>query len=178
MSGIRHCFALLLATTRISFSLGSRCQADERIGCIDTARAASPFVPHCADATPARRARRRRRAHHRSARCGPKFMDKKSHSCSDPQCEVQAFDDSTARRSPAVASRGPRLGASRAGWRLRQSHHRLQKRSRVLSSAGDDSRPHHVFRPQNRGVVFSRCPRPIEGRIMPRFLRSPALGTC
>ena len=24
----------------------------------------------------------------------------------------------------------------------------------VLSSAGDDSRPHHVFRPQNRGVVI------------------------
>ena len=34
------------------------------------------------------------------------------------------------RRSAAAASRGPRLGASRAGWRLRQPQHRLQKRSR------------------------------------------------
>ena len=29
----------------------------------------------------------------------------------------------------------------------------------VLSSAGDDSRPHHVFRPQNRGVVIQALPR-------------------
>ena len=28
----------------------------------------------------------------------------------------------------------------------------------VLSSAGDDSRPHHVFRPQNRGVVIQALP--------------------
>ena len=74
-----------------------------------------------------------------------KFMGHKSHSCSDPQCWVQAFDDSTARRSAAAATRGPRPGASRAGWRLRQSHHRLRQAIAVLSSAGDDSRPHHVF---------------------------------
>ena len=68
-----------------------------------------------------------------------------SHSCSDHRCSVRAFDDSTARRLAAAASRGPRPGASRAGWRLRQSHHRLQQAIAVLSSAGDDSRPHHVF---------------------------------
>jgi len=28
----------------------------------------------------------------------------------------------------------------------------------VLSSAGDGSRPHHVFRPQNRGVVIQALP--------------------
>ena len=33
--------------------------------------------------------------------------------------DLAAFDDSTARRSAAAASRGPRLDASRAGWRLR-----------------------------------------------------------
>jgi len=38
----------------------------------------------------------------------------------------------------AAASRGPRPGASRAGWRLRQSHHRLQQAIAGLSSAGDD----------------------------------------
>ena len=41
-----------------------------------------------------------------------------SHSCSDHRCSVRAFDDSTARRLAAAASRGPRPGASRAGWRL------------------------------------------------------------
>ena len=42
-------------------------------------------------------------------------------------CSVRVFDDSTARRSAAAASREHRPGASRAGWRLRQSHHRLQR---------------------------------------------------
>ena len=28
----------------------------------------------------------------------------------------------------------------------------------VLSSAGDDSRPHHFFKPQNRGVVIQALP--------------------
>jgi hypothetical protein len=40
-----------------------------------------------------------------------------SHGCSDRRCSVRAFDDSTARRSAAAASRGPSLDASRAGWR-------------------------------------------------------------
>ena len=42
----------------------------------------------------------------------------------------------TVRRSAAAASRGLRLGASRPGWRLRQSHHRLQKRSRCSLQLG------------------------------------------
>jgi hypothetical protein len=42
-----------------------------------------------------------------------------SHGCSDRRCSVRAFDDPTARRSAAAGSRGPRLDASRAGWRLR-----------------------------------------------------------
>ena len=41
-----------------------------------------------------------------------------SHGCSDRRCSVRAFDEA-ARRSAAAASRGPRLDASRAGWRLR-----------------------------------------------------------
>jgi hypothetical protein len=92
--------------------------------------------------------------------CGPKFMDTGSHGCSDRRCSVRAFDDSTARRSATAASRGPCLGASRAGWRLRQSHHRLQRAIAVLSSAGDASRPHHAlfFRPQNRGAVIQALP--------------------
>ena len=48
-----------------------------------------------------------------------------SHGCSDRRGSVRAFDDSTARRSAAAASRGPRLDASRARWRLRQPYHRL-----------------------------------------------------
>ena len=35
--------------------------------------------------------------------------------------DLAAFDDSTARRSAAAASRGPRPEASRAGWRLRRA---------------------------------------------------------
>ena len=50
-----------------------------------------------------------------------------SHGCSDRWCSVRAFADSTARRSAAAASRGPRPDASRAGWRLRQSLYRLQR---------------------------------------------------
>jgi hypothetical protein len=53
-----------------------------------------------------------------------------------PTVKAQAFDDSTVRRSAATASREPRLGASRPGWRLRQSHHRLQKRSRCSLQPG------------------------------------------
>ena len=37
-----------------------------------------------------------------------------SHGCSNRRCSVRAFDDSTARRSAAAASRGPRLDASRS----------------------------------------------------------------
>jgi len=51
-----------------------------------------------------------------------------SHSCCDHRCSVRAFDGSTARRLAAAASRGPRPGASRAGWRLRQSHYRLSSK--------------------------------------------------
>ena len=86
-----------------------------------------------------------RRPRNRAAILRSEIHGDGSHSCSDHQCSVRAFDGSTARRLAAAASRGPRPGASRAGWRLRQSHHRLQQAIAVLSSAGDDSRPHHVF---------------------------------
>ena len=81
----------------------------------------------------------------------PQFCGSKVHGHREPR---------TARRSAAAASRGPRPGASRAGWRLRQSHHRLQQAIAVLSSAGDASRPHHAlfFRPQNRGAVIQALP--------------------
>ena len=73
--------------------------------------------------------------------CGPKFMD--TGAMAVPIAGVR-FGRSTIRRrgSAAAASRGPRPGASRAGWRLRQSHYRLQQAIAVLSS---DSRPHHAF---------------------------------
>jgi hypothetical protein len=51
------------------------------------------------------------------------------------------FHVSTARRSAAAASQRPRPDGSRAGWRLRQSHHLAP----ALSSTGDDSRPHHAI---------------------------------
>ena len=86
--------------------------------------------------------------------CGSEIHGDGSHSCSDHRCSVRAFDDSTARRSAAATSRGPRPGASRAGWRLRQSHHRLQR------SLQPGMTPVHImlFRPQNRGG-FQALPR-------------------
>ena len=76
---------------------------------------------------------------------------------------VRAFDDSTARRSAAAASRGPRLDASRAGWRLRQSHQRLQHSLQpgILPS------PSRYFRLQIATRLFRRCPQRVKSRIMP-----------
>ena len=56
---------------------------------------------------------------------------------------IARFEDAKTESTRSFCSRS-RPGASRAGWRLRQSHHRLQQAIAVLSSAGDDSRPHHV----------------------------------
>jgi hypothetical protein len=78
-------------------------------------------------------------------------------------CSVRAFDVSTARRS-AAASRGPRPDGSRAGWRLRQSHHLAL----ALSSTGDDSRPHHAVLDRKIGArLFRRVRRLVEARIIP-----------
>jgi hypothetical protein len=90
----------------------------------------------------------------------PQFCGSKVHGHREPR---------TARRSAAAASRGPRPGASRAGWRLRQSHHRLQQAIAVLSSAGDASRPHHALFLDRKiaARLFRRCQRPVEARIMP-----------
>jgi hypothetical protein len=71
------------------------------------------------------------------------------------RCSVRAFDDSTARRSAAAVSRGPRPDASRAGWRLRQSHYRLQR----SFQPGMTPVPIMLFRPQNRGAVIQALPR-------------------
>jgi len=49
-------------------------------------------------------------------------------------------------------------GLSRPGWRLRQSPPPAPEAIAVLSSARDDFCPHHVFRPQNRGVVIQALP--------------------
>jgi len=70
-------------------------------------------------------------------------------------CSVRVFDDSTARRSAAAASREHRPGASRAGWRLRQSHHRLQR----SLQPGMTLVPITFFKPQNRGAVIQALPR-------------------
>ena len=67
--------------------------------------------------------------------CGSEIHGDGSHSCSDHRCSVRAFDDSTARRLAAAASRGPRPGASRAGWRLRQSAKVSRRRRRVARAA-------------------------------------------
>ena len=49
-------------------------------------------------------------------------------------CSARAFDVSTARRSAAAASQEPRPDGSRAGWRLRQSHHLLRSDRGALFS--------------------------------------------
>jgi len=51
--------------------------------------------------------------------CGPKFIDTGAMAVPIACVSVRAFDDPTARRSAAAASRGPRLDASRASRRLR-----------------------------------------------------------
>ena len=81
----------------------------------------------------------------------------------EPRCNfavrnsVQAFDDSTARRSAAAATRGPRLGASPARWASTTAPPAPEAIA-VLSSAAHGSSPHHVFGPQNRGVVIQLLP--------------------
>ena len=77
-----------------------------------------------------------RRPGNRAAILRPKFMD--AGAMAVPITGVR-FGHSTTRRRGAwrpAASRGPRPGASRAGWRLRQSHHRLQHslQPRILPS--------------------------------------------
>src|SRR5215831_2607323 len=84
--------------------------------------------------------------------CGPKLIDT-GHGSSDRRCPVRAFDDSTARRSAAAASRGPRPDAPPAP---------------ALSSAGDDSRPHHgILDRKIAARLFRRRRWPVEARIMP-----------
>jgi len=79
-------------------------------------------------------------------------------------CSARAFDVSTARRSAAAASQEPRPDGSRAGWRLRQSHHLAP----ALSSTGDDSRPHHAILDRKIAArLFRRFPRPVKARIIP-----------
>ena len=73
-----------------------------------------------------------RRLENRAAILRSEIHGHGSHGCSDRWCSVRAFDDSTARRSAAATSRGPRPDGSRAGWRLRQSHHLAP----ALSSTG------------------------------------------
>jgi len=105
-----------------------------------------------------------RRPENRAAVLRSEIHGHGSHGCSDRWCSVRAFDDSTARRSAAATSRGPRPGGSRAGWRLRQSHHLAP----VLSSTGDDSRPHHAnLERKIPARLFRRFPRPVEARITP-----------
>jgi hypothetical protein len=87
--------------------------------------------------------------------CGPKFIDTGAHSCSDRWCSVRAFDDSTARRSAAAASRQGPPDASRAGWRLRQSHYRLR---RSLQPGWPPS-PSCYLERKNRGAVIQALPR-------------------
>ena len=48
----------------------------------------------------------------------------------------------------------PRPDASRAGWRLRQSHHRLQRSLQPVMTPV----PSRYFRPQNRGAVIQALP--------------------
>ena len=54
-----------------------------------------------------------RRPGTRAAILRPEIHRHGSHGCSDRRCSVRAFDDSTAKRSAAAVSRGPRLDASR-----------------------------------------------------------------
>ena len=99
-----------------------------------------------------------RRLENRAAILRSEIHGHGSHGCSDRWCSVRAFDDSTARRSAAATSRGPRPDGSRAGWRLRQSHHLAP----ALSSTGDDSRPHHAILDRKIAArLFRRFPRPV-----------------
>jgi hypothetical protein len=52
-----------------------------------------------------------RRPGNRAAILRSEIHRHRSHGCSDRRCSARAFDDSTARRSAAAASRGPRLDA-------------------------------------------------------------------
>jgi len=75
----------------------------------------------------------------------------------------------SARRSPAATSRGPRLDASRAGCRLRQSHHRLQH---SLQPGMNSRPPSRYFRLQIAARLFRRCPQRGKLRIVPDSLCS------
>jgi len=96
--------------------------------------------------------------------CGPKLIDT-GHACCDRRCPVRAFDDSTARRSAAAASWGPRREASRAGWRLRRAtgSSALFSRRWLPSSS-------RYFRPQNRGAVIQALPAASWSENNARFL--------
>ena len=94
-----------------------------------------------------------RRPENRAAILRPKFIGTGAHSVPIAG-SVRAFDDSTGRRSAAATSRGPRPDASRAGWRLRQSHHRLQRSLQPVMTPV----PSRYFRPQNRGAVIQALP--------------------
>ena len=95
--------------------------------------------------------------------CAPKFMDTGSHGCSDRGVR---FGRSTTRRRgdrPVAASRGPRPGASRAGWRLRQPHHR----SRCSLQPGMTPVPITFLDRKIAARLLRRCRRPVEPRLMP-----------
>ena len=105
-----------------------------------------------------------RRPENRAAILRSEIHGHGNHGCSDRWCSVRAFGVSTARRSAAAASRGPRPDGSPTGWRLRQSHHLAP----ALSSTGDDSRPHHAILDRKIAArLFRRFPRPVEARIIP-----------
>ena len=96
--------------------------------------------------------------------CGPTFMDTGAIAVRIPNVR---FRPSTTRRRGARRLPPARPRASRAGWRLRHPHHRLQQATAVLSSAGMVPVPPRFSDRKIAAQLFRRCPRPGETRIMP-----------
>ena len=105
-----------------------------------------------------------RRPENRAAILRSEIHGHGSHGCSDRWCSVRAFDVSTAMRSAAAASQGPR---PRRVTRWLAASTIAPPGSSALFNR-DNSGPHHAILDRKIAArLFRRCPQPVKSRIIP-----------